>query len=158
MRKIKEQSAAYCRVAAGRQAVTARRERERDYWNTLTHTHTQSLHGHAYTHTPNGDTRKVRYVYRHADVLFCNLSVLQDTLEQIVTRQPKTENVAILHCTSKSHWLFFCRPASIFQVLQSFFSPHTHYTCSQLNSPWHKHSLILFKAIFEIQPFALRVR
>lgn len=36
MRKIKEQSAAYCRVAAGRQAVTARRER--DYWDTHAHT------------------------------------------------------------------------------------------------------------------------
>lgn len=44
---------------------------------------------------------------RRADVLFCNLSVLQDTLEQIGTGQPKTKNVAVLHCESKSHWLFF---------------------------------------------------
>lgn len=46
MQEIKEQSR-YCSMAAGRQAVTARRER--DYWNThahnlsLTHTHMQTL-------------------------------------------------------------------------------------------------------------------
>lgn len=47
MQKIKEQSAAYCRVAAGRQAVTARRERER----LLEHTHTISAWARIHTHT-----------------------------------------------------------------------------------------------------------
>lgn len=136
MQKIKEQSAAYCRVAAGRQAVTARRERE--ITGTRTHTHTYNLRMGTHTHTPHGDTGKVRYVSRHTDVLFCNLSVLQDTLEQIVTRQPKTKNVAVLHCKSKSHWLFFFRPASIFHVLQGFFFIHT--TCPQFNGLCLKHS------------------
>lgn len=99
MQKIKEQSTANCRVAAGRQAVTARRERERDYCIT----HTLNLCMNAHTHTPHGDTGKVRYVSWHVDVLLCNLSVLQDTLEQIVTRQPETKNVAVLLCKFKSN-------------------------------------------------------
>lgn len=70
MQEIKEQSTYYS-VAAGRQAVTARRER--DYWNT--HTHTQSL---PHTHT---GTHKVRYVSQHRDVLCCNLFVYKIHLD-----------------------------------------------------------------------------
>lgn len=71
MQKIKEQST-YCSMAAGRQAVTARRER--DYWNT-------HAHNLCHTHT---DTRKVRYVSQHTDVLFCNLSVYKIHLNRLL--------------------------------------------------------------------------
>lgn len=46
MQEIKEQSAFYS-MAAGRQAVTARRER--DYWNT--HAHSLLIHTHTHVQT-----------------------------------------------------------------------------------------------------------
>ena len=54
MQEIKEQSVYYS-MAAGRQAVTARRER--DYWNTHTHTISPS-HTHTHTHTHTETLRR----------------------------------------------------------------------------------------------------